>query len=102
MNEEKVIVFIDGSNHYHIIKDMFKQKKRVIDFNFDKFIKEIVGKRKYVRTYYYTAPLDRKRDEETYIKQQKFFDKLGRIPDFELVLCRMQKVKTDGKIVYQV
>lgn len=98
----KVVVFIDGSNHYHIIKNMFDNKKRLIDFNFEKFIKDIVGERRYVRTYYYTAPLDRKKDKETYIKQQKFFEKLRRIPDFELVLCRMQKVKIDGKIVYQV
>jgi len=101
-DEEKVIVFIEGSNHYHITRNMFGNKKHLIDFNFEKFIKYIIVRRKYVRTYYYTAPLDRKKDEETYIKQQRFFDKLGRISDFELVLCRMQKVKADGKIVYQV
>ncbi|MBU0467195.1 MAG: hypothetical protein KJ718_06295 [Nanoarchaeota archaeon] len=46
MAEEKVIVFIDGSNHYHITKDMFKNKRHLIDFNFETFIKEIVGKGK--------------------------------------------------------
>ena len=101
-NEEKVVVFIDGSNHYHIVKGMFAGKKHLIDFNFDKFIKNIAGHRKFIRTYYYTAPLDRKKDEETYTKQQKFFDKLRKIQDFELILCRMQKVKVDGHIVYQV
>ncbi|MBI5803732.1 NYN domain-containing protein [Candidatus Pacearchaeota archaeon] len=35
-------------------------------------------------------------------KNQRFFDKLKRIHDFELVLCRMQKVKIDGKTIYQV
>jgi uncharacterized LabA/DUF88 family protein len=102
VGEEKVIVFIDGSNHYHITKEMFKNKRHLIDFNFEKFVSEIVGEGKCVRTYYYTAPLDRKKDEATYVKQQRFFDKLKRIPDFELVLCRMQKVKIDGKIIYQV
>lgn len=81
---------------------MFKGKKHLIDFNFEKFISEIVGTRNHVRTYYYTAPIDRKKDEATYIKQQKFFEKLKRISDFELVLCRMQKVKINGKTVYQV
>ena len=101
-NEERVVVFIDGSNHYHIIKNMFKKERHLINFNFENFIREIVNNRKYIRTYYYTAPLDRKKDEDTYIKQQKFFDKLRRIPDFELILCRMQKLKIYGKTIYQV
>lgn len=99
--EERVIIFIDGSNHYHIVKDMFKYKK-LINFNFEKFVTFLAGNRKLVRTYYYTAPLDWKKDEEAYKKQQRFFEKLQRIPNFELVLCRMQKVKINGKIVYQV
>lgn len=35
-----------------------------------------------IRTYYYTAPLDREKDEETYIKQQKFFAE-----------CKRKKIK---------
>jgi len=100
-NKEKVIIFIDGSNHYHIIKDMFSTKKSM-DFNFEKFVKDIAGNKKLIRNYYYTAPLDRKKNEETYIKQQRFFEKLKRIPNFNLVLCRMQKQKIGGKIIYQV
>lgn len=101
-NKERVMVFIDGSNHYHIIKDMFDDDKKLMNFNFQKFVEYISEGKKVVRVYYYTAPLDRKKDEETYIKQQRFFEKLKRLPNFELVLCRMQKVKIDGKIKYQV
>ena len=74
-NKERAIIFIDGSNHYHIIKDMFGTKKSM-DFDFEKFIKDLAQNRKLVRVYYYTAPLDRKKDEETYTKQQQFFEKL--------------------------
>ncbi len=101
-NQEKVAIFIDGSNHYHIVKDMFNGKLSLNDFNFDKFIKYLLGGRKIVRTYYYSAPLDVAFDQETYMKQQKFFDKLQRLQNFKLVLCRMQKIKIDGKTVYQV
>jgi len=101
IKEERVIIFIDGSNHYHIIRGMFKNRKSM-SFNFEKFITFLAEDRKLVRTYYYTAPLDWKKDEEAYKKQQRFFEKLQRIPNFELVLCRMQKVKIDGKVVYQV
>ena len=99
--EERVIIFIDGSNHYHITKSIFPDKKST-SFNFERFVNYLANKRKLIRTYYYTASLHRKKDEETYKKQQKFFDKLKRIPKFDLVLCRMQKVKIDGKTVYQV
>ena len=98
---KRVVVFIDGSNQYHITKDMFSDKS-LRSFSFEKFIGEIVDGRELIRVYYYTAPLDRKKDEKTYIKQQKFFEKLRNISNFSLVLCRMQKLKIDGKIIYQV
>ncbi len=100
-SEEKVIIFIDGSNIYHIIKRLFPDKKPN-DFNFEKFVKFLVRDRKLVRTYYYNAPLDRRKDEEGYMKQQRFFDKIKRIPNFTFVLCRMQKRKVDGKTIYEV
>jgi len=101
-NKEKVIIFIDGNNIYHIIRNMFKPSLKLRHFNFEKFTKFLAGNRTLVRTYYYNAPLDWKKDKESYIKQQKFFEKLKRIPDFNLVLCRMQKVNIEGKTVYQV
>ena len=101
-NKERVIIFIDGNNFYHIIKNMFKPSLKLRYLNFEKFIKFLVGDRKLIRTYYYNAPLDRKKDSQSYAKQQKFFEKLSRIPNFKLVLCRMQKVKIDGKITYQI
>ena len=101
-SKEKIAVFIDGSNHYHILKNFFSKSKKMIDFNFEKFINLIKKGRTLVRVYYYTAPLDINKDKETYSRQQKFFEKLKRTPNFELILCRMQKVKIDGKLVYQV
>ncbi|RLG15447.1 NYN domain-containing protein [Candidatus Pacearchaeota archaeon] len=103
-DKEKIMIFIDGSNHYKLVKELFDGSKRSFDFNFEKFVKGLAKNRKIVRVYYYTAPLDRKKDKETYAKQQRFFEKLRKIPNFklELVLCRMQKVKIDGKICYQV
>ncbi len=67
-----------------------------------KFTKNIAGDRKLIRVYYYTAPLDKNRDEKTYAKQQQFFEKLKRIPYLKLVLCRMQKERINGQLVYTV
>jgi uncharacterized LabA/DUF88 family protein len=101
MDLEKVMIFIDGSNLYHIIKSLIPDKKPN-DFDFKKFIDRILDGRKLVRVYYYNCPLDISRDFDAYVKQQKFFERLKKIENFNLVLCRMQKVKIDGKIIYQI
>ena len=67
-----------------------------------KLIKKLARGREVVEVYYYNAPLDRKKDLETYRKQQKFFERLRKIPNFNLVLCRMQKVKVNNKTIYQI
>lgn len=100
-NKERVIIFIDGSNLYHILKNSFSGKKPN-DFNFEQFVEYLAKGRKLVRTYYYNAPLDREKDEDSYTKQQKFFNKIQRIPNFTFILCRMLKRKVDGKTIYEV
>ncbi len=101
MGKEKVIIFIDGSNLYHLVKQLCPEKRQ-IDFNFGKFLKKIVGKRELIRVYYYNCPLDISKNFEAYKSQQRFFQKLKEIPNFKLVLCRMQKVRIDRRIIYQV
>lgn len=98
--DERIVIFIDGSNLYHIVKNLLLDKK-ANDFDFQKFADYLSGERKLVRIYYYNVPLDRRKGEEGYIKQQKFFDKIQRIPKFTFVLCRMQKKKSNNKIVYE-
>ncbi len=72
-DKTRIIIFIDGSNLYHITKQLVSDKKP-IDFNFEKFIKYLVGNRNLIRTYYYNVPLDITQDLNSYMKQQKFFD----------------------------
>jgi uncharacterized LabA/DUF88 family protein len=98
--KKRVMVFIDGSNLYHILKSIFPDTKPN-DFNFDKFVRYLSGDRELVMTYYYNVPLDIMQDKEKYIKQQRFFDKIKRLPNFNFVLCRMLKKKIDGKIIYE-
>ena len=100
-NKERVIVFIDGSNVYHILRDMFPNKKPN-DFDFEKFARYISKDRISFGVYYYNVPLDITYNKEKYLKQQKFFDKIQRIPNFNFVLCRMQKQKINGKTIYLV
>jgi uncharacterized LabA/DUF88 family protein len=101
MIKERVSIFIDGSNLYHNVKSLFPDKKPM-SFNFEKFIRFLLKGRELVSIYYYNSPVDREKDEDGYRKQQKFFDKIRRIPKFNLLLCRMQKRKVDNVIIYEV
>ncbi|MFA5125804.1 MAG: NYN domain-containing protein [archaeon] len=99
---ERAIIFIDGSNFYHILKSTFGSSKSMNDFDFQSFVKHITQNKELIRTYYYSAPLDKNKDPAVYAKQQKFFEELKKIPSFELILCRMQKGKQNGKTTYMV
>lgn len=97
---KRVIIFIDGSNLYHIVKKLLPDKKPN-DFNFEEFVKYLAGDRNLIRTYYYNVPLDMMKDLDSYMKQQRFFDKIKRTPNFTFVLCRLQKKKSGGKTNYE-
>ena len=101
MKRERVAVFIDGSNVYHIVKRLFPDK-RPIDFNFENLSEFLANSMEIVGVYYYNVPLDREKDEFAYVKQQRFFEKIKRLPKFHFVLCRMQKRRVNGKIIYEV
>ena len=91
----RVMVYIDGSNLYHSLRNAEGRT----DLDFSKFADKLVGPdRQLVRTYYYNAPLDSKKQPEQYQAQQKFFDALRRIDYFELRLGRLayNKLRPDA------
>ncbi len=98
MEKERVVIFIDGSNFYHSTKKLRISNK----INFNKLIKELVGDREFVKAYYYNASLDLSANSNIYWEQQKFFNILRKIPKFEVILCKLRKVKRDGKIQYEM
>ena len=99
--QERVAIFIDGSNFYHSVKDTFDLHDNQI--NFTKLIEILRKDRLLIGTYYYNASLDRGYNKEIYWKQQKFFDGLRRIPGFHVIPCRMRKIKKpDGTFDFSV
>lgn len=100
-SKERLVIFIDGSNFYHSVRDTFGIHDNV-DFGAEGFVKLIEmlkGSKMLIGVYYYNASLDRGHNEEIYWKQQKFFAELKRIPGFHVVLCRLRK---DGEGKYTV
>ncbi len=93
MEEERVSIFIDGSNLYHHVKTVFGHAQ--IDLG--RFADWLVGGRKLIRTYYYNAPVPSERDPDRHKRQQRFFDALSRIPYLEV---RLGRLEPRGESVY--
>jgi uncharacterized LabA/DUF88 family protein len=91
MSDDRIMIFIDGSNFYHNLKTNHFNAK--IDFK--KFSDLLCRERRYIRTYYYNTPLKQEEDHSEYRKQQTFFDALRRTPYLELKLGYfLKKTKT--------
>ena len=87
MSEERVAIFIDGSNLYRCCKAEFG--KASIDF--EKFASLLAGNRKLVRAYYYNAVVRRADGEQRYKEQQRFLDRLRNVPYLTVKLGRLEK-----------
>jgi len=84
-NADRVMIFIDGSNMYHSLKNFFKRT----DIDMGKFCNKLLEKRRLIRTYYYNARVGQREEPERYHDQQKFFAGITAIPYCELRLGRL-------------
>ncbi|MBM3247420.1 NYN domain-containing protein [Candidatus Pacearchaeota archaeon] len=95
--QERVCVFIDGSNLYNNLK------KNKIKIPFEELMTLLEKKRKLINIFYYTAELDKSYNFKKYVEHHEFLEKLKKIPNFRVVLCNLKKVTfEDGSIKYQI
>ena len=83
--DERVNVYIDGSNLYHSLRDIAKRT----DLHFSKFAAKLVGTRSLVRVYYYNAPVDQTKEPQRYKDQQRFFQALRNVDYLDVRLGRL-------------
>lgn len=77
--EDRVAIFIDGSNLYHALQNNFRRH----DLNFTEFANKLCGSRRLFRTYYYNVLQDPTQRPEGYREQQEFLDILRKTPYLE-------------------
>jgi len=80
--EDRVAIFIDGSNLYHALRDNFKR----YDLNYAEFTNKLCGPRRLFRTYYYNILREQAPNPESYREQQDFLDSLRKTPYLEIRL----------------
>lgn len=91
--QDRVMIFIDGSNLYKAMVEYIKNYK----INFDCFVNKLCGlERRLIHTHYYNVVVNRKEEPEMYRKQQEFFSWLKKIPYFTLHSFRL--ASRDNKI----
>ncbi|MCH7740307.1 MAG: NYN domain-containing protein [Chloroflexi bacterium] len=79
---ERVMIFIDGSNLYHVLA----QNCGRYDLVFDKFGNKLADGRRLVRTYYYNIRQDPTFNPSASAEQERFLSALFEIPYFEVRL----------------
>ena len=80
--ENRIAIFIDGSNLYHALRNNFKRH----DLNFAEFASKLRGSRRLFRTYYYNILQDPTQRPDGYREQQEFLDTLRKTPYLEIRL----------------
>ncbi len=84
-DSQKIMIFIDGSNLYHSLKNFFHRA----DIEIGRLCRKLVDKRRLVRIYYYNAKVGRNEEPDRYREQQAFFASVNAIPYCELRLGRL-------------
>jgi uncharacterized LabA/DUF88 family protein len=80
--EDRVAIFIDGSNLYHALKSNFGRN----DLYFIGFISKLCGSRPLFRTYYYNVQQDPAKWPDAHKEQQEFLEVLNKTPYLEVRL----------------
>ncbi len=92
-SEQRVAIFIDGSNLYHSLEENCKR----FDLDFAAFSKKLSKGRKIYRTYYYNVLRDAERNAQAYLDQQKFLSALYSTPYLEVRLGQ-SKIRGDTAV----
>ncbi len=97
----RVMIFIDGSNFYHGIRDVLGR----VNIDYQCLVKKLIDKRDLVRVYYYIPIINRDEAEEQFKMQQKFLAYLQDIPYFHIKygqLVRQGLVLVEKRIDVQI
>lgn len=82
---KRAMVFIDGSNFYHGIRDILGR----VNVDYNCMIHKLLRGRELIRVYYYIPIINRDEAEEQYRSQQRFLTYLQGTPYFHIKYGRL-------------
>jgi len=87
---ERISIYIDGANFVYGIKTL-NPKYSDYHFDFENFIKMLVGNDDLIDIFYYNASLKQAINPRRFREQQKLLARLRKITKCKVVLCKRQK-----------
>ena len=90
MTEKRVSIYIDGANFVYGLKSLHP-KYSDYHFDFERYLKKIIGKDELINIFYYNASLKQNINLRRFKEQQKLFARLRKINNFKVILCKRQK-----------
>ena len=87
---KRISIYIDGANFVYGLKSL-SSKYSDYHFDFESFIKKIIGKNDLIDIFYYNASLKQKINPRRFREQQKLLSRLKKLTKCKVVLCKRQK-----------
>lgn len=87
---KRVSIYIGGANFVYGLKSL-SPKYSDYHFDFENFIKKIIGKNDLIDIFYYNASLKQAINLRRFKEQQKLLARLRKITKCKVVLCKRQK-----------
>jgi len=87
---ERISIYIDGANFVYGLKTL-SPKYSDYHFDFENFIKKIIGKNDLIDILYYNASLKQAINPRRFKEQQKLLSRLRKITKCKVILCKRQK-----------
>ncbi|MFA4953367.1 MAG: NYN domain-containing protein [Candidatus Pacearchaeota archaeon] len=88
--KERISIYIDGANFVYGLKYL-NQTYSDYHFDFQNFIKKIIGKDDLIDIFYYNASLKQNINPRRFKEQQKLLSRLRKITKCKVILCKRQK-----------
>lgn len=99
---KRISIYIDGAN-FHGGLNNFNKFYFDTNFDFERYIKSLVGNDKLVKIYYYNGYLKKKINIHVWKRQNGLFERLKRLKKWSVILCRKQECESeDGKIFFKL
>ena len=89
----KAIIFIDGSNFYHGMKE---KQLSSMELDYAKFSRKLVLDRQWIQTRYYVGQVKQEGDVTAYQKQQRFLHRLKNFENVNYFLGRLERRQMKG------